>query len=286
MGCCTANIVTDLVFSQEKYIIGNSIFKPINTKISRLNNNYSEEEINLISECEKILEKSEESRQKIAKSFEQVLKDTGACVLNQPTLERAVTTYIVFFLTQIQLEANSRNVELSQDDFSLSELIKFSKESPYVSINSNILNGLKNKFGFDFYKNDSLVNGKNSLVEFLKSVPQSEIILQGLFEELSNLYKKTNSKMTLINILPQSLDSIQFLINLFSDIISSLSKIQSQMTKPSKLKKYFRIAKNAAERFITDPKEIAFYYALGDNCGKIENWTQNIGYKVVDPTKY
>ena len=55
---------------------------------------------------------------------------------------------------------------------------------------------------------------------------------------------------------------------------------------PKKIELFFKIAQNAAERGIKDPKELVLIYSLGDNCGNVLNWEENIVYKKVEILKY
>ena len=44
---------------------------------------------------------NEEERLKIAEKFQDVLENTGACILRQPTLERAIISFIIYLFEQI-----------------------------------------------------------------------------------------------------------------------------------------------------------------------------------------
>ena len=83
-----------------------------------------------------------------------------------------------------------------------------------------------------------------------------------------------------------SIDGIKFLLNYFSEISSGIIDTQIHLTKPSKIEVFYKIASKAAEKKLKDPKEIALFYSFGDNCGKVENWKENITYKEADPVKY
>ena len=83
-----------------------------------------------------------------------------------------------------------------------------------------------------------------------------------------------------------SIDGIKFLINYFSEIANGIMDTQMQLSKPSKIELFYNIASKAAEKNIKDPKEIALLYCNGDNCGKVDNWKENITYKETDPIKY
>ncbi len=90
----------------------------------------------------------------------------------------------------------------------------------------------------------------------------------------------------MIKIIGDSLNGVKFIINYFSELTSSLISAQNQLANPIKLDLFFRIANQAADRGITDPREIALFYADGENCGDIRKWEENIVYKKLDIIKY
>ena len=49
---------------------------------------------------------------------------------------------------------------------------------------------------------------------------------------------------------------------------------------------FFKIAQNAAEKQIKDPKEMVMIYSWGENCGSIDKWKENMVYKKVVIYKY
>ena len=75
-------------------------------------------------------------------------------------------------------------------------------------------------------------------------------------------------------------------MNYFNEITKGILDTQINLTKPSKIDLFYKIARKAADRKLKDPKEIAFFYSYGDNCGKIENWKENMTYIETDPIKY
>ena len=155
-----SNCIRSYIFEKEVYIQGNKIFKPINTKLITNNDILTPEEKSSLENCEKLLQDSENTRIEIANKFESFLYNTGACILTQPNMERGLITYIVNILTQILICAKEKKVEFNKDDFSLSSLISISKNPPFFELNKEMLENLKNKYGFDFNNIETLTKGK------------------------------------------------------------------------------------------------------------------------------
>ena len=281
-----SHCIKSYIFEREVYIQGNKIFKPINTKLNIDNNKLTPEEKSSLENCMKLLEDSENTRIEIANKFETFLYNTGACVLTQPTMERGLVTYIVNILTQILICAKEKKVEFNKDDFSLSNFITISKSPPFFELNKNILDNLKNKYGFDFNNIEKLTKGKDSIIEFLSTISSTKTLLQSQVEILKKLAKENITDFFMLKQLYKSIDGIVFLINYFSEISKGIIDTELQLTKPRKIELFYKIASEAAERELKDPKEIALFYAYGDNCGKVDNWKENITYKEADPIKY
>ena len=284
--CIPGNCIKSYIFDREIYIQGNKIFKPINTEINTDNQELTSEEISSLENCKKFLEDAENTRIDIANKFESFLYNTGACVLTQPSMERGLITYVVNILTQILICSKEKSVEFDKNDFTLSKFISFTKTSPFLEINQSTLDNLKNKYGFDFYKIDTLVKGKDSIIEFLSSVPKSKSVLQDQISALKNLSKNNLKNIFMLKQISNATDGIVFLAYFFSEIYNGLIDTQLQLTKPRKIELFYKIASKAAEKKLRDPKEIALFYSLGDNCGKVDNWKENMTYKEFDPVKY
>jgi hypothetical protein len=284
--CSTGNCIKSYLFEREVYIQGNKIFKPINTNLDVNNEQLSPEEKQTLENCKKLLEEIENKRKEIAAKFECFLFNMGGCVLTQPTMERGLITYVVNLLTQIIICANQKKVEFNKDDFALSNFITISKNPPFFELNNDTLNNLKNKYGFDFNMIESLVKGKESIIDFLSTVTSTKSLMQNQLDVLKSLLKEKIRDIFMVKQIYNSIDGIIFLINYFSEISNGIMDTQLKLTKPRKIETYYKIASKAAERNIKDPKEIALLYAYGDNCGKIENWKENMTYKEMDPIKY
>ena len=61
---------------------------------------------------------------------------------------------------------------------------------------------------------------------------------------------------------------------------------EQQLQNPRKIELFFKIAQKAAEKDINDPKELVLIFSLGDNCGSITKYEENLGYKKVEIYKY
>ena len=284
--CPGGDCIRSYCFGREVYIKGNIIFQPINTNLDINNEQLSPQEKQTLENCKKLLEDIENKRKEIAAKFECFLFNTGGCVLTQPTMERGLTTYIVYLMTQMIIYAKEKHAEFNIDDFSLGNFINISKDPPFIKLNNDALNNIKNKYGFDFNMIESLVKGKESIIDFLSTITSTKSLMENQLEVLKGLSKEKIRDIFMVKQIYNSIDGIIFLINYFSEISSGIMDTQLKLTKPRKIETYYKIASEAAERKIKDPKEIALLYAYGDNCGKIENWKENMTYKEMDPIKY
>ena len=286
MGQCAPDCVKNLIIDHDMQIKGNKIFKRINTKLEIENIKLTQKEKNSLEECMKLLEEAEKVREKIAKKFELFLYNTGACVLNQPTLERGLITYFMTILIHILISANKKNIKFNLDDLSVQKFIYITDTLPYVKINKNVLSILEKKYGFEFYKDEILMNGINSIIDFLSTIPSIKSVLENQVIVLKNLSMESINNIEMLDQLSVAIDGIIFLIDFFSEITNSIWETQVELSKPKKIELFYKIAINAAKKNLKDPKEIAFYYALGDKCENIENWKENITYLEFYPLKY
>ena len=271
------------------YIQGNRIFQEINTNLN-FNEITNPEERAVFENCKELLEASEKERKEIADKFEAFLHDTGACVLKQPTIERGLITYVIFLLSQIIICINQKveNFDINElaSSFSLSNFIVFSKEAPFISLKSSILDDFKAKYNFDFNVNENLIKGRDSIKKLFSTLENAKKIFENQYNNIKKLSSKNLNIYYTLKTLYNSTDGIRFLISYLSEIANGIIDTQSGLTNQNKIQLYFEIALKAARRMISDPKEIALYYAIGDNCGKIENWKENITYKEIKLDKY
>ena len=284
--CAAVNCVKSYFIDRDLYIQGNKIFKPINTQLDINKEELTSEEKTSLENCMSLLKESEKTREDIAKKFEDFLYNTGACVLTQPKMGRGLITYVVNILTQIIICANQKNVEFDKNDFSLSNFIQFSKTSPFIELNQSTLDTLKEKYGFDFQRIETLTKGKESIINFISSIPNAKSLFNAQIDTLKNLSKNNLTNLFMLSQINKSTDGLVFLMNFFSEIYNGIVDTQGELSKPRKIELFYKIASKAAERKLKDPKEICLYYSLGDNCGKVENWKENITYKESDPVKY
>ena len=264
---------------------GNQIFEEINTKLINENDNLSEETKENLERCEQLLKESEEQRRKIADKFKELLVDTGACVIRKPTLERAAITYIIYLIEQIIISAKDKTQIFTQDDFSISNFISIKDERPFFSLNQDALDNIKSKYEFDKKTEEQISKGKTSLINFLSTAFDIKNTITNQANKIGDLLKKINLK-SLIEIKDSISKSLKFLINYCSELSTSVFLVQSQLTNPKRIELFFKIANDAAKKGITDPKEFALRYSLGETCGKIEDWEENICYKKIEILKY
>jgi len=286
MGVCVPDCVKTYVLDQDMHIQGNKIFRRINTKLDTENENLSKAEKQSLEECMKLLEDAEKVRIEIAKKFELFLYHTGACVLTQPTMERGLLTYILNILVQILNCAYEKNIKFDIDDISLDKFIFISDTVPFVKLNNNVLKILKAKYGFDFYKNESLQKGLNSIIDFLSTIPSIKSVLENQVIVLKNLSMESITNIEMLDQLGIAIDGIIFLIDFFTEITNGIIETQLELTRPKKIQLIYKIAHHAAKRKLKDPREIAIEYADGDNCGNVDNWKENMTYKEIHPLKY
>lgn len=284
--CTAVSCIKSYIIDRDIYMQGNKIFKPINTQLDIDKEELTSEEKTSLENCMALLKESEKTREDIAKKFEDFLYNTGACVLTQPKMERGLITYVVNILTHIIICANQKNVEFDKNDFSLSNFIQFSKTSPFIELNQSTLDTLKQKYGFDFQSIETLTKGKESIINFISSIPNAKSLFNAQIDTLKNLSKNNLTNLFMLSQINKSTDGLVFLMNFFSEIYNGIVDTQGELSKPRKIELFYKIASKAAERKLKDPKEICLYYSLGDNCGKVENWKENITYKESDPVKY
>ena len=285
--CMAANCAGSYCFFCDDEYQGNKIFDPINTIVFEKNEIFSEETTNILKEVENCLKESEEKRQIIADKFKVMLEYTGACVLFKPTLERALTTYIIYLIEQIISCAIKNKQEFNKEDFSLTNFISISKNPPFLELNQITLDNLKAKYGFDVNNLEYISKGKSSIIDFLSTF----FNMAEIFNKQLNIISKFLNLNTLkdLKVIPKlnsSKDIIFFLVNYNSEIISGLTSVQNQLVNPRRIDLFFRIANDAAQNKVDDPKELVLRYSWGENCGSAKNWEQNIGYKKVQILKY
>ena len=279
-----ANCIGSYCFCGNEDYQGNKIFQKINTNLILEDEKLSEDSREILERCEKLLKESEEQREKIAEKFRELLIDTGACVICKPTLERAVITFIIYFFEQIMLSAKEKKVVFDKSDFAISNFITISKKSPFLTLNNNFLDNIKAKYGFDSNMIENISKGKSSLLNFLTTVFSTEAVFRNQLNIVSKLLYSQNFDN--IKKIKDSIEAIGFIISYYSELTSSIFSIQSQLTNPRRIELFYKIASDASEKNVRDPKILALRYSLGETSGSVENFEDNLGYKKIEILKY
>lgn len=279
-----ANCIGSYCFCGNEDYQGNKIFQKINTNLILEGEKLSEDSREILERCEKLLKESEEQREKIAEKFRELLIDTGACVICKPTLERAVITFIIYFFEQIMLSAKEKKVVFDKSDFAISNFITISKKSPFLTLNNDFLDNIKAKYGFDSNMIENISKGKSSLLNFLTTVFSTEAVFRNQLNIVSKLLYSQNFDN--IKKIKDSIEAIGFIISYYSELTSSIFSIQSQLTNPRRIELFYKIASDASEKNVRDPKILALRYSLGETSGSVENFEDNLGYKKIEILKY
>ena len=279
-----ANCIGSYCFCGNEDYQGNKIFQKINTNLILEGEKLSEDSREILERCEKLLKESEEQREKIAEKFRELLIDTGACVICKPTLERAVITFIIYFFEQIMLSAKEKKVVFDKSDFAISNFITISKKSPFLTLNNDFLDNIKAKYGFDSNMIENISKGKSSLLNFLTTVFSTETVFRNQLNIVTKLLYSQNFDN--IKKIKDSIEAIGFIISYYSELTSSIFSIESQLTNPRRIELFYKIASDASEKNVRDPKILALRYSLGETSGSVENFEDNLGYKKIEILKY
>ena len=279
-----ANCIGSYCFCGNEDYQGNKIFQQINTNLILEDEKLSEDSREILERCEKLLKESEEQREKIAGKFRELLIDTGACVICKPTLERAVITFIIYFFEQIMLSAKEKKVVFDKSDFAISNFITISKKSPFLTLNNDFLDNIKAKYGFDSNMIENISKGKSSLLNFLTTVFSTEAVFRNQLNIVTKLLYSQNFDN--IKKIKDSIEAIGFIISYYSELTSSIFSIESQLTNPRRIELFYKIASDASEKNVRDPKILALRYSLGETSGSVENFEDNLGYKKIEILKY
>ena len=212
---CAASSCINSCLSDKAYYQGNRIFKKINFNLDIKNEKIGIDERVALQDCENKFKVIEEKRQEIEDKFKSFLINTGACVLTQPSLERGLITYVIFFITQILICVKEKKEQFNKEDFSLSKFISFSKDKTLITINEDYLSNLKNKYSLDSNIFDSLIKGKDSILEFLSTIKKAKIIITNQFEAVNKIKKEILINKNIIQILNNFIKSFEFLWDFF-----------------------------------------------------------------------
>ena len=152
---------------------GNIIFKPIVTNLISENDNLSEEEKRILENCENSLKLAEEKRVIMADKFKDMLDKTGAGVLFNPTLERAIISFVIYLFEQIIIYSNGKIEAFEKEDFKLTNFIKIDIKKIYQDKLKEIEH-LTNEIKI---KDDEIIlmnNAKNKIYNIGSSNPNEE----------------------------------------------------------------------------------------------------------------
>ena len=285
--CIATNCAGSYFCCEEDEYQGNIIFKPLEVNLmSQTDNPFSEEEQQILRKIENSLKQSEQERVKIADKFKDLLDYTGAGVLFKPTFERALISFIIYLFEQIFLCAKAKNKEFNKKDFSITNFISKTNEIPFIAFNPGAFDDLKANYEFDINKIDTLSKALRSIINFLNSFTETKKIISDQLKANKELLNNLGNNFRLVTKLTSTIKGIKFISNYYSEIISSILSVQGQLIDPRKIDLFYRIAQDAANKNITDPKELVLIYSLGENCGSVSKWKENLCYKKVDVLKY
>ena len=291
--CAVASYCGEVICWESDNYVGHKIFLPLNTDI---NVSTDDTELNvIINQCKSELIESERIRKDLADKFEIMLVETGACVLKKPTFERSIISFVVLIIINIKMCANSKGADISK--LNISSLFSFSMTPPFFSVNQVEIDKLKALTGFDMESNNTIKQCKDAIIDFLQSLSKLNKMLTEQKTLIENSFTHLRRKFTQVNEIKKmdyeknkiiyeqmmaSKSSFNFCFDILSEMTTNSIEIGNKLVSPKKMKMWMMIADDAIKRKITDPKEIVFYYAKGKKAKSINDWKENITYKVVD----
>ena len=182
------------------------------------------------------------------------------------------------------LSAKEKKVVFDKSDFAISNFITISKKSPFLTLNNDFLDNIKAKYGFDSNMIENISKGKSSLLNFLTTVFSTEAVFRNQLNIVTKLLYSQNFDN--IKKIKDSIEAIGFIISYYSELTSSIFSIESQLTNPRRIELFYKIASDASEKNVRDPKILALRYSLGETSGSVENFEDNLGYKKIEILKY
>ena len=291
--CAVASYCGEVICWESDNYVGHKIFLPLNTDI---NVSTDDTELNvIINQCKSELIESERIRKDLADKFEIMLVETGACVLKKPTFERSIISFVVLIIINIKMCANSKGADISK--LNISSLFSFSMTPPFFSVNQVEIDKLKALTGFDMESNNTIKQCKDAIIDFLQSLSKLNKMLTEQKTLIENSFTHLRRKFTQVNEIKKmdyeknkiiyeqmmaSKSSFNFCFDILSEMTTNSIEIGNKLVSPKKMKMWMMIADDAIKRKITDPKQIVFYYAKGKKAKSINDWKENITYKVVD----
>ena len=291
--CAVASYCGEVICWESDNYVGHKIFLPLNTDI---NVSTDDTELNvIINQCKSELIESERIRKDLADKFEIMLVETGACVLKKPTFERSIISFVVLIIINIKMCANAKGADISQ--LNISSLFSFSMKPPFFSVNQVEIDKLKTLTGFDMESNNTIKQCKDAIIDFLQSLSKLNKMITEQKSLIENSFTHLRRKFTQIKEIKKldyeknkiiyeqmmaSKNSFNFCFDILSEMTTNIIEIDNKLVSPKKMKLWMMIADDAIKRKITDPKQIVFYYAKGKKAKSVNEWKENITYKVVD----
>ena len=302
--CASCSVVKSYIVGEEEFI-GHKIFCPITVGLISVTN-IDEDIKQLYDECVTDIQKAEETRQKIALSFEDMLIKTGACVLQKPNFERAVVSYVVLLLVYIVKSCKENGKEVKDEEVlqGIKNLFSFSLTPPFMHINEEFKEKMRTDFGLDPDKVEDISKGSDSIKHFLESLAtlsssiinqkykfvSSFKILQNKFSDLlSDLTgqireedERTKNNRLVLNEIMKSVESLDFISDVVNEMTDSSLEIVNKAMNPNRINKWLKIAKDAEKSNRLSPIEICYYYCGGEKCVNMNDYRENFTYKVLE----
>lgn len=293
MGLCSSvGFVKDLICYDEVNYVGHKIFQPIKTDL--VCEQEDENIKRLFDECLKELVKCEDIRKGIAEKFRTLFIETGSCVLKHPTFERSISSFIACLMIHLKRCAKAKSVEIK--DIQFTSLFKIDTNPPFFHIDNEEVAKLKRVYGFDMNEIECLSKGKSAIIECLEAAGTTKDILATQMNQLSLLMSSIKYELTKITEIKNMYNNISALMNqitgtkktleLVADILGEISSGSVEgienFSNPKKMNRLNKIAADAIEKEIYDPKRIVFNYADGDKCNELEDWEENLSYREID----
>ena len=294
MGACVAaSYCGEVICGESANYVGHKIFLPLNTDITV---NTEDTELNvLINQCKSELIESEKIRKDLADKFEIMLIETGACVLKQPTFERSIISFVLLVIINIKMCGNTKGVDISE--LNVSSLFSFSLTPPFFAVNQSEVDKVRTMTGFDMDSNESVRRGKDAIIDFLESLAKLKKMLTEQKSLIESSFSHLRRKFAQINEIKKldyeknkivyeqmmtSKNSFNFCFNILTEMTTNSIAVGNNLVNPKKMKMWMMIAEDAVKRKITDPKQIVFYYSKGKKAKSVNDWKENITYKVAD----
>jgi hypothetical protein len=295
MGCWCSN---------RKKIIGNIVFKPIQDKLLKTG---KKELDDLFINAEKSLKKAESLRINLAEKFKTMIIETGVCVLRNPTIERVIISFLVLILVNIYKESHKDYQKIQTIEYS--KIFLYKKEAPFLSLNDETMKSIKETLNLDILENKNIIASKNAIFDFLGCLLDMKEWFRFAKNEIEEIYHISYAyvnkiKEDLMNsdkegitfkqaknylaIGEKNLEQIFGITQLIStvtlflfDTMNAVKSLENILCF-GELERVKKVAKDALEKNIIDPKHIVYYYSKYEKCKSVEDWEENLCYMEVE----